>query len=622
MKRSHLSQLLWLAALRATMRSKAMLVPIFVAAMAALALDYLHAQEVAWGDSVNGLRIGITSFNLSTPANQPPVFTVILKNTSNHRLTIPAASAYIEHSHPRVTGWRTQPLHPLIEKVKGAEATYSLSGGESLKTMGTELLMLQAGESLTLPDLPLVENSFCARRDDYNGRTTRLTWWLLPESTYRVRFSYDNEQTDVAGRKVWVGKAASGTLTIRVTSPALDDFNLAGTFSLATPKDEYFVGEPLYVIFEVTNNGNTPFEFPVSGFGVTGRRMRFSFTAIDENGETVPDPIKEPQMCSMGGIGSRAIVKPGETYSERRVLVNAWCAFTKPGRYTITCKRRLSLSTNLGIFIGLEAIQPTLTIEKKLTVTLRRDDEALAKHVKLLHAALLDNEGLWAYEQMSALALMQSEVVFPIIERLARTQGRLQEYAFQWLSYFDKEKAAPILIDIAKSYDLKARMEALSILARWKVTGVGALVQDALRSPDASERAAAIHLCWLWKYAECLPILLVMADDKDREVRKRLGAALGVYGDRRAVPILLKLLRDSDPDHLIKLWAASSLGKLGRKDGIPVLIDLLQRAETRGYHGNIFAVLEELTGMKLREDPAEWRAWWQRKGKAKYGEPR
>ncbi|MDQ3812409.1 MAG: HEAT repeat domain-containing protein, partial [Armatimonadota bacterium] len=133
------------------------------------------------------------------------------------------------------------------------------------------------------------------------------------------------------------------------------------------------------------------------------------------------------------------------------------------------------------------------------------------------------------------------------------------------------------------------------------------------------ERSAAVMLCSLHLYPECLPILLKMGDDKDRTVRRYLGAALGAYGDARAVPVLRKLLRDPDSDHFIKIWAADGLGQLGRKDGIPILIDLLRRDETQSYRGNITTVLEQLTRQKLREDAAAWQAWWQREGQSKYG---
>ena len=108
--------------------------------------------------------------------------------------------------------------------------------------------------------------------------------------------------------------------------------------------------------------------------------------------------------------------------------------------------------------------------------------------------------------------------------------------------------------------------------------------------------------------------------DEDPIVRRYLSAALAKYRNEKAVPVLLKLLHDPDPDHFIKIWAANSLGELGHNEGIPVMIDLLKLEETRTYRGNIVGVLEKLSGKQYREDWSEWHNWWEKEGKAKYKE--
>jgi len=83
----------------------------------------------------------------------------------------------------------------------------------------------------------------------------------------------------------------------------------------------------------------TTIRFPTGGdYRGTGRHERFSFIAADESGRKVEDPI--PPSGMGGGLGGNLGPDPGETYTEA-LLVNAWCAFAKPGKYTITCKRTL-----------------------------------------------------------------------------------------------------------------------------------------------------------------------------------------------------------------------------------------------------------------------------------------
>lgn len=276
---------------------------------------------------------------------------------------------------------------------------------------------------------------------------------------------------------------------------------LQASFSLE--KTDHFLGEPIFAVFSMTNRGSKPFAFLGGGScGGTCRHEDFSFSALSESGKQVRDP---GNFCGMGrGFHTMAQIKPKETHTGR-LLVNLWCAFTEPGRYTITCKRTLYLGWKSRSSV------PSVTFERKLVVTIRADEEALVRYAEQLAAKLAqggDNEHI--EDMMCAYVLARHASVLPIAERLARAPGQNQHLGVLWLNYFGQTNTTPILLDIVRGPNPKARSYALGYLQQRGAEGVGALVRDALRSEDVGERRYALTLCTQDKYPECLPVLIDM----------------------------------------------------------------------------------------------------------------
>ena len=170
-------------------------------------------------------------------------------------------------------------------------------------------------------------------------------------------------------------------------------------------------------------------------------------------------------------------------------------------------------------------------------------------------------------------------------------------------------------MDLAERGDPQTKTEALNLLAEWKEADANRLVVKALQSTNVEEKRSAVEMCYRQRIDQAFPILMKMGDDKDPLVRRYLSAALAIYGDKQAIPVLLKLLHDPYPDPFIKIWAADALGKLGRKDGVPDMIDLLKREDTKSFRGNIVHTLQDITGKQLEDDYGQWNAWWQSQGK-------
>lgn len=71
-----------------------------------------------------------------------------------------------------------------------------------------------------------------------------------------------------------------------------------------------------------------------------------------------------------------------------------------------------------------------------------------------------------------------------------------------------------------------------------------------------------------------LPFLIKAADSPDHDVRKFIIDILGDRGDRRATPVLLRLLQN-DPETNVRAAAAENLGKFRDATAVPVMVDAL-----------------------------------------------
>ena len=408
-----------------------------------------------------------------------------------------------------------------------------------------------------------------------------------------------------------------------VTTPASEGIKLEGSFSL--PKKTYFLGEPMETNFTVVNKGQAAVCFRTGGdYRNSGRHDRYSIKAVDEHGQAVPDPARPSGMG--GGVGSSATVNPGDSYTEN-VLVNLWCAFSKPGKYTITCKRTLHAiradQRGDDFYSKPENSFPAFPIETTLQVTIEDNPQEQAAYIDGLASTLSDKDEFTdqAGIQLKSLAQAQIPAAFPAITTGLDGQPRIQLMAVEWLSCYGPAKASPVLLDHIPRLAPLARESALRILSDWNTPGVEPLIAAALGDPDHELRANIVLLCSEKWYSSCIPILLTMGNDPDSLVRRYLGAALGASGDKAAIPVLIKLLHDSDPDPFIKIWAAEGLGKFKRMDGVPVMIALLRNPKDKDDQENIMATIEELTGKKFDGNRNACLQWWDKTGRSTYNKP-
>ena len=313
-----------------------------------------------------------------------------------------------------------------------------MTGGRDLTAITHETRTLSPQAIITIPEVTLDENSYAEGHDDYMGKTIVCRWWLLPESVYSVHFGFLNEASESNGNKIWVGNAISGALRIKVTKPSVEGLQIEGGFSI--PKDNYFIGEPIYVTFQVVNRGDKSVRFQTGGdYAENGRHDRFSFLAKGASGKEVEDPIRLSEMGGCGGdLGGDEDIAPGKAYSET-LLLNAHCAFREAGQYTVVGKRTLNLcpehgEVDIGVFIEIaKGVDPTARRLALAKLTDWESAECEELLCKALHSA--DKE-----ERRAAVQLCYRHPLprgFNVLNDLTGRQFR-EEYS-DWHDWWEKE---------------------------------------------------------------------------------------------------------------------------------------------------------------------------------------
>ncbi len=592
-----------------------------------LSLPARADDQISWGQPVNGLRIGAGKITTSVTSDQNLKFKVIAQNISQQPIFLPRPETFVLKGNAQSDDYHESPLTPVVEKSRIAppsdqpESDWSMSdSGVPTDKSPETVVTLDPSQSVTWDSISLEKHYYFGDRLQAGNKTTVQRWFLLPGFIFHIRFRFENEMKRVAGKRVWLGQADSGVTDLKVDAPSVDGIKLKGGFSL--PKQNYFVGEPIEAIFTVTNNGDTSVDFPTGGdYGGTGRHDRYFIRAVDEQGKEVPDPV--PRTGMGGGLGSAARIEPGNSYTEN-LLVNQWCAFSKPGKYRVTFKRILNVirSDQRGsdFYMKPESSLAAVPIETSLDMALEDNPSAQSNYIASLVSMLLKNgqTSNSVSDQLKTLAQARTPAAFPEIVRLLDGNPEVQLQAVEWLSYYGNDQASSVLVEHAPTLAPWAREPALRTLSQWSVPGVEPLVAPALRDKDNELRANTVLICSNKWYGSSVPILLTMGNDPDPLVRRYLGAALGACGDKQAIPVLLKLLHDSDPDPFIKIWAAEGLGKFKEMEGVPVMIDLLRNPKVRGDEGNVMQTLKDLTGKDLSDNRNAYLEWWENAGRADY----
>ena len=352
-------------------------------------------------------------------------------------------------------------------------------------------------------------------------------------------------------------------------------------------KDEYQVGEPVYLRFDLTNNGTEPMQ------GVTG--SSYSFCG-GYRIEISSDPSADLSSCSILGFGWSCAggawaIAPGETRHDK-VLLNYEHDLSKAGIYSVRASRTLNYGSpaaaladlNSGVQLKTESVfhivvedgnpENLIGTFQPYVADLQSKDEERQREAAMVIGTLAP-----PFLEDTILSMLDSPVTRPFAltglrhlntsrsrEALAKivedTSGYSygKEQAIKYLSEMEDKNYLPLLLDEAKKQEPNQARDY--VLAAAQLGGEDAMpyVASLVSSSDAFSRANGVM-------------------------------ALPLTGSRRAVPVLIDLLLSPDVD----LARLASIG----------LIRLSHRSpfETGQWFSN-----------SPSNEYANWIGWWRLRG--------
>ena len=305
-------------------------------------------------------------------------------------------------------------------------------------------------------------------------------------------------------------------------------------------KTEIISGEPVFITFYVKNIGDKPYRFFVGGDNRGSvRHNNFRITAVDVKGQLVKDPYSYD---NFGGRGNNINLESGDIYAERLYL-DHWCAFEKPGVYTVTCKRTLndrSRSSN----------NPEVPIVVSFELNIAPYDKEKMGKVITAFGEQLRSGGNGALREVSlALSAIDDEEVIPYLVESMRSKGdwRSKNPAIEGLCRFSTNASIKALILGLEDPDhVVSKHAAKALTTMGKKDYVVDVLAKKLEDNQASVRALAVKALGEMRSERAFEPLMAALHDKDAEVQYAVAKALGTLGDPRCSEVLKRYVEDED----------------------------------------------------------------------------
>lgn len=295
---------------------------------------------------------------------------------------------------------------------------------------------------------------------------------------------------------------------------------------------EISLNEPTFVNFIVVNRSDKPFSFAIGGDyrSASGRPNKFHITAVNAQGEAVKDPYSYDHR---GGLQSDKTLAPQEKYTER-LFLSHWCAFDKPGLYSITCQRTLKAESRAP------KVTPVV-VSTRFTFKINPAD-----HDTLLQ--IINNLG----------------------EKAGKgTAQEISEAALSLSIINDEAIIAPLATVLTKRGDW-GKNSAIKGIAQFSTDSAADALRPALQDPDSFVRYLAHGaLEKIHRIEHVLPALLQDIQSPIATTREIGARGLGATQSPQALAPLLKALDDADAS--VRYITAKSIGELHQPAGVAAL---------------------------------------------------
>ncbi len=189
-----------------------------------------------------------------------------------------------------------------------------------------------------------------------------------------------------------------------------------------------------------------------------------------------------------------------------------------------------------------------------------------------------DNEGVRGDAAFTLGMIGDERAIEPLIEALQDESVRID--ALRALGMFEDERAIEPLRDFLKSRDRSERNLAARALKGDNPNIAKILIPLAKDDPDEIVRGQALRSLGTTKDEEAFQFLTKLLEDEDTSHYEQNCAieALGDMGDRRAVDLLIKVLREGRMG--LYRDAAEALAKIGDKSALEAMQEVMRRETT------------------------------------------
>jgi len=185
----------------------------------------------------------------------------------------------------------------------------------------------------------------------------------------------------------------------------------------------------------------------------------------------------------------------------------------------------------------------------------------------------------------------------------------IRENVIFTLGEYKDPKAILPLINALKDEDNDVWQSAQKALQDIGTPAIDALIAS-LKDENLNIRGGAAYILGsIGNQRGADPLINVLLNDQDPEVRKRALNALIALKDSRVIDILIKNLNDQDPE--VRADAVKALGKNKDPKAILPLINALKDEEWLVRDRAVNA-LKNITGQDLGEDAVLWQEWWEK----------
>lgn len=356
---------------------------------------------------------------------------------------------------------------------------------------------------------------------------------------------------------------------------------LVGRFSLK--KDVYVVGEPIYLNFDLANTSSSTMSFITgnSYSGCGGYDIRLANDRQWGENSTCEGP--PPPSCIMGGFS----LKPGEVHHDK-VLLNYEHDLSKPGITDVRASRVLNYAQSPRVALDPKAWRQVKT-EGRFRI--RLEDVGVKDLSTIFKPYLADLSSKSEEQRSEAGRAIGSAAPAFLEETIVAMASSLSEREFGLLGLrrLNTEKSRKVLAEIVE------------------------------RTPGySSEKEKAIHYLSEMADRKYFRLLLNEANGQEPNVSRDYILAAARLGGEDAMPYVNSLL--ISPDAFLRANGVMALSETGSRRAVPLLVYLLQDSNV-GIRRLASTGLVHLTHRRpsKRGDPASsdydiWLHWWSVEG--------